>query len=604
MSRPSRPRRSNSAATALRRATSSSAAKCRDITIGSSGLPHGHGGNAVVAAVEHFALTPDPVAVGSSIPEAVEVDRREVLTGVVLRYPVGQPASHRRRARDAQSRAPGGGEEALYLRHRADQVRTVGSEGRQSSLVVGDLQFLEYWKDGSQPLARLLHDLYRFLDVRRPGQLFEVVAPRIGLEEPVEIPALLGPQVTARVGHADHRMMVRDARNRGRGDPLVAYGDHRRLVVHHLRDDPRPGAGRHQDPLRLDETLLGLHPHHPAVPQRDPGRGGIRPDPRSQVLGGGAEGPRALPGVEVAVTGDEVPTLDAPGLQVRRQPGHLRIVHEVGLHAAFVRVLDVLLEGGHPFGREGQEEAADLAEAGVVAGLSLEAREQVYGVPDRPSHEGGGPDLADQPGRLGSRLAEQSAVTLQDLHVRPPGSRQVVGGAQAPDAAPDDPVLARWAISTPSAARAAYRLCRLSFSDCAMNSRSSSVMLRGGARVSTLLKPTTVSPFLLMMRPRSLQPEIAASTISLLAGLLLSLSSTSSIPNRSPLLRMSPTLGCPSSSESSVRSRSPKVPEPSGRLSSSMISRFLTARAQAAGLPPNVFTWRSRSYSSVPANFS
>src|SRR5215212_10892689 len=142
MSRPSRPRRSNSAATDLRRAASSSAANCRDMTIVSLGLTHGHGGNAVVATVELFALTPDPVAVGSVLSKAVEADRREVLAGVVLHDPVGQPAPHRGRACDAQSRAPGGGEQALYARHRADQVSTVGSEGRQSPPVGDNLSLL------------------------------------------------------------------------------------------------------------------------------------------------------------------------------------------------------------------------------------------------------------------------------------------------------------------------------------------------------------------------------------------------------------------------------------------------------------------------------
>jgi hypothetical protein len=86
----------------------------------------------------------------------------------------------------------------------------------------------------------------------------------------------------------------------------------------------------------------------------------------------------------------------------------------VGFHAVPIRVLHVLPEGSHPFGREGQEQAADLAEARVVSGLAFEVHEQVYGVPDGPPHEGGGPDLADQPGSLGGRLAEQLAVALQN----------------------------------------------------------------------------------------------------------------------------------------------------------------------------------------------
>jgi hypothetical protein len=39
-------------------------------------------------------------------------------------------------------------------------------------------------------------------------------------------------------------------------------------------------------------------------------------------------------------------------------------------------MLHVLLEGGHPFGGEGQEQAADLAEAWFVPGLAFEACEQ------------------------------------------------------------------------------------------------------------------------------------------------------------------------------------------------------------------------------------
>src|SRR5215210_6756366 len=77
-------------------------------------------------------------------------------------------------------------------------------------------------------------------------------------------------------------------------------------------------------------------------------------------------------------------------------------------------------------------------ETGVVVGLPLEVQEQVYSVPDRLPHERGGPDLADQPGGLGGRLVEQSAVALQNHDVRPSGSRQMVGGTQAPDAAAHD----------------------------------------------------------------------------------------------------------------------------------------------------------------------
>src|SRR5829696_3584174 len=47
-----------------------------------------------------------------------------------------------------------------------------------------------------------------------------------------------------------------------------------------------------------------------------------------------------------------------------------------------------------------------------------------------------------------------------------------------------------------------------------MNARSSSLTTRGGARVMTLLKPATVSPFFPTMRPRSLHPEITFATLS------------------------------------------------------------------------------------------
>src|SRR5215207_5078126 len=73
-----------------------------------------------------------------------------------------------------------------------------------------------------------------------------------------------------------------------------------------------------------------------------------------------------------------------------------------------------------------------------MVGLLFEVYEQVYGVPDRPPHEWGGTDLADQPGGLGGRLVEQSAIALQNLDVRPSDSRQMVGGTQAPDATAHD----------------------------------------------------------------------------------------------------------------------------------------------------------------------
>src|SRR5215216_208552 len=123
---------------------------------------------------------------------------------------------------------------------------------------------------------------------------------------------------------------------------------------------------------------------------------------------------------------------------MRRQPGHLCTVDKAGLHAATVRVLDMRLEGGHPLGCEGQQQAANLAKTGVVPGLLLEVQEQVYGVPDRAPHERGGPDLSDQPGGLGGRLVEECIVALQNLDVRTTSPRQVVGGAQSPDTAAHD----------------------------------------------------------------------------------------------------------------------------------------------------------------------
>src|ERR687885_439605 len=90
-------------------------------------------------------------------------------------------------------------------------------------------------------------------------------------------------------------------------------------------------------------------------------------------------------------------------------------------------MLDVFLEGGRSFRREGEQQAADLVKSGVVAGLPLEVREQVYRVADRPPHERGGPDLADEPGRLRGSLVEQVGVALQNLPLRTPGPPQVVG---------------------------------------------------------------------------------------------------------------------------------------------------------------------------------
>src|SRR5215217_640227 len=177
MSSPSRPRLANSPAAALRRAASSSAAKC---TVTATGY------------------------------------RRQVFSRVIPRDPVGQPASYRGGARDAKSSASCGGEEAFHLRHGADQVCPVRGEGRKPALVGGDPHALQHREDGGQPSAGLFHNLYRFLDLRRAesGGRFEIVARGIRLEEPVQVTSLLGPQITTLVGDADNGVVVRDSRNR------------------------------------------------------------------------------------------------------------------------------------------------------------------------------------------------------------------------------------------------------------------------------------------------------------------------------------------------------------------------------------------------------
>ena len=63
------------------------------------------------------------------------------------------------------------------------------------------------------------------------------------------------------------------------------------------------------------------------------------------------------------------------------------------------------------------------------------------------------------------------------------------------------------------ASRRGQRLSMLSLRVRATNARSSSETIRGGASVTTLLKPATVSPFLPTMRPRSLQPAMTRPTL-------------------------------------------------------------------------------------------
>src|SRR5918998_5990366 len=121
MSRPSRPRRASSAAAALRRSASSLSAKCMDMITAPRALGHGHGGDAVVAAVELLAPLPYPAAVGGPLPKAIEAHRGQVLPRVAPRDPVGQPAAHGRGSRDAEGGAPRGGEEVFDPRHGPDQ---------------------------------------------------------------------------------------------------------------------------------------------------------------------------------------------------------------------------------------------------------------------------------------------------------------------------------------------------------------------------------------------------------------------------------------------------------------------------------------------------
>src|SRR5215210_251505 len=262
-------------------------------------LGHGHGRNTIVAAVERLALTPDPGAVGSLLSEPLQADRGQVFSRVIPHDPAGQPASYRGGARDTEGGASCGGEEALHLRLGTDQVCPVRGEGRKTALVGGEPHALQHGEDGGQPPAGLFHNLYRFLDLRcaEPGGQLEVVARRIRLETPVQVTPLLGPQIATLVGYADNGVVVRDARNRGGGDALVAYGDHRHTMTCHLGDDPRPGSGRHHDVFRLEETVVDLDPHHPAVLYREFSRCRGRLDPDSQILCGAAEGLSASPGI-------------------------------------------------------------------------------------------------------------------------------------------------------------------------------------------------------------------------------------------------------------------------------------------------------------------
>jgi len=97
-------------------------------------LGRSHGGDAVIATVDRFALPPHLVAPGNLIPKAVEADRGEVLPGIAPHKPAGQPAAHRCGARDPRAAHPVAAKRPVHPRHRADKVGPVRREGRQTLL--------------------------------------------------------------------------------------------------------------------------------------------------------------------------------------------------------------------------------------------------------------------------------------------------------------------------------------------------------------------------------------------------------------------------------------------------------------------------------------
>ena len=77
-------------------------------------------------------------------------------------------------------------------------------------------------------------------------------------------------------------------------------------------------------------------------------------------------------------------------------------------------------------------------QAGVVAGLVGKTAEQVEGVLDGAEHGCIGANLADQSGGAGRGLGGDGGIAFEDADPGVAGAGQVVGRAQAPDAAADD----------------------------------------------------------------------------------------------------------------------------------------------------------------------
>jgi hypothetical protein len=100
---------------------------------------------------------------------------------------------------------------------------------------------------------------------------------------------------------------------------------------------------------------VGFYTYHPAVAHRELCHAHPRPYLHVQIFSCGAQSFGAFDGVDIAVSGNEVATLDIRGIEVWCQPDHLVLVDKVGFYTIVVGMLDVLHVGDHSFGSQGKE---------------------------------------------------------------------------------------------------------------------------------------------------------------------------------------------------------------------------------------------------------
>ena len=347
--------------------------------------------------------------------------------------------------RDPDRVETGADEVAAESRCLAEQELVVGGEALRPVVELADPGLRES-RDAAYGLVHqhreVLPVLVEELELERVGDLVRRHPRlRLGFETAHHEPTDLLLEVGVAVGVAQDRQVRVQAVELVGDDVEVLGGVQRHGHADLVAERLGPLARAVDDDLGLDVAPVGAHAAHSAARRllvgQEPGDADSLDDPRAATPGTLGERHREVGRVDLPVA--RQPDRAEQVVDLHHRPMLERLVRAE--HPAF----EVVRRGGcrrtaelgHPVLGARHDQATALLVARGQTGLGLETGVELGGVLDQPGAALGGPQQADQTGRVPRRPAGERAL-LQEQHVAPAELGEVVGHAGADHPTPHD----------------------------------------------------------------------------------------------------------------------------------------------------------------------